>query len=417
LKGPIARSTLLTTLVFGLRLVLQASTLLLVARLLGPHGYGAFAGAAALAVFLGALAALGMPLMLMRAVAREPEQGRRVLRYALPTVACGGGVIMLAYLLGCAWLFPSAELSLSVLLAVGGAEIIVQPLLLLCAAEWHGRGAVAGAQLLQVSPLMLRLACAVAVMAWAPQSALLAYAIGYLAASVLVFGVAISLAMQPLPRWGEWHWPPRRELGEALGFAATELSRNGPTELDKALAASWLPANAAGLYAVASRMMAAVVLPVMAMVVSALPRLFRDNATTRSGSRRLILWMSGVALSYGTGVGILLWAAAPWLDELLGPEYRGVGAVVRTLCWVVPGLSLRLVFGSILMARGAAWTRVGFEVAGLLTLVLVGAALVPERGPVGLPIALICAEYAMALAGGVMVVRASLSRPFRDRMA
>ena len=50
MTGPIARGTLRTTFVPGLRLPVQAGTLLLVARMLGPQQFGAFAGVAALMV-------------------------------------------------------------------------------------------------------------------------------------------------------------------------------------------------------------------------------------------------------------------------------------------------------------------------------------------------------------------------------
>lgn len=47
LNGPIARATIRTSFVLGLRLLVQAGTLLLVARMLGPADYGAFAAIAA----------------------------------------------------------------------------------------------------------------------------------------------------------------------------------------------------------------------------------------------------------------------------------------------------------------------------------------------------------------------------------
>ena len=54
LSGPIAQSTLKTTAVLGVRLFVQAGTLLIVARMLGPEQFGVFVGVAALAVMLGA---------------------------------------------------------------------------------------------------------------------------------------------------------------------------------------------------------------------------------------------------------------------------------------------------------------------------------------------------------------------------
>ena len=43
MTGPIARGTIRTTFVLGLRLLVQAGTLLIVARMLGPDQFGAFA--------------------------------------------------------------------------------------------------------------------------------------------------------------------------------------------------------------------------------------------------------------------------------------------------------------------------------------------------------------------------------------
>ena len=64
-KGAIARSTIRTSFVLGLRLVVQAGTLLLVARMLGPEQYGAFAAIAALAVLMGTFATFGTHFVLL----------------------------------------------------------------------------------------------------------------------------------------------------------------------------------------------------------------------------------------------------------------------------------------------------------------------------------------------------------------
>jgi len=393
----------LTTLVFGLRFLLQAATLLLVARLLGPENYGVFAGAAALAIFLGALSAFGMPLIFMRIVARLPSQRDEVLAYAFPTILLLGSVTLCFYLMVSFSVFGFGGFGIGILLPIGLAEIVLQPLLVLCAADRHGLGRVASAQLLQVAPLALRLLSALLVMAAMPRAPVVAYAIGYLAASVLaLWGGTRGM---PFPYPCRWRLPRRYELREALGFAVADLSRNGPTELDKTLAARLLPAPAAGLYAAGTRIMAAVVLPVMALAVSALPRLFREGDDGNAASNRLVLWMSCIAFLYGIVLSGVLWYLAPWMDFFLGNAYQGVGEVVRTLCWVVPGLSLRLVFGNVLVARGQPWMRVGFESAGLLVLAVMAIWLANRNGAIGMPMALVCSEWAMAMMGGGLVIR------------
>src|SRR5690348_9623034 len=99
MRGPIAQGTLRTSLVFGLRLVVQAGTLLLVARALGPDSFGAFAGVAALAVMLGTLATFGTHLLLLGEVSREPSRRTEILRHAVPLTLLCGGILLAVYLL------------------------------------------------------------------------------------------------------------------------------------------------------------------------------------------------------------------------------------------------------------------------------------------------------------------------------
>ena len=90
LNGPIARATIRTSFVLGLRLIVQAGTLLLVARMLGPEQFGAFAGVAALAMLLGVLASFGTTWILLSELTNSLKQRSPVLAYALPTtLICG----------------------------------------------------------------------------------------------------------------------------------------------------------------------------------------------------------------------------------------------------------------------------------------------------------------------------------------
>ncbi len=93
-RGPITRGTILTSTVLGLRLVVQAGTLLIVARLLGPADFGAFAGITALAVVLGTLSTFGMQLVLMEEVSRDPAQRDQVLANALPVTLTLGTLLL-----------------------------------------------------------------------------------------------------------------------------------------------------------------------------------------------------------------------------------------------------------------------------------------------------------------------------------
>lgn len=83
-RGPIARATIQTSFVLGLRLLVQAGTLLLVARMLEPFEFGAFAGIVALAVLLGTFSTFGTHLVLLGEMSKDPYQREHILSYASP---------------------------------------------------------------------------------------------------------------------------------------------------------------------------------------------------------------------------------------------------------------------------------------------------------------------------------------------
>jgi hypothetical protein len=73
-------------------------------------------------------------------------------------------------------------------------------------------------------------------------------------------------------------------------------------------------------------------------------------------------------------------------------------------------MAIRQVVGNSLMAFGERWMRVGFEMGGLVILGLAGVVLTQRFGALGLPLAVISAEWTMAVIGSVLVVRVVMPR-------
>ncbi|MDD4888072.1 MAG: oligosaccharide flippase family protein [Thiomonas sp.] len=411
LAGPIARATLRTSSVLGLRLFAQAGTLLLVARMLGPHDFGAFAGVAAVAVMLGTLSTFGTHIVLLAEVSRDPQRRASVLPFALSTTLICGSLLFALYLLLATTLLGAAGIGMSVLVALGLAELILQPLLNLPGAEHQGHGRIATSQLLITLPLALRLLAAATVWLLHPVDPLRDYAFGYLGASALALVVATLSLRQPWPALRDWRLPRLAELRHAAGYAVLNLTATGPAELDKTLALKLLPLAAAGVYAAGARVIGALTLPVIAMMLAALPRLFREGQTDPARGTRLLRWVFAAALGYSLLLAAALWIAAPLFDLLFGPRYKGLGDIIRWLTLAVPGMALRITAGSALMALGKPWMRVWFELGGLLVLTAAALALAPRLAWSGLPLALACSEWSMALLGWLLV---SASRRSRD---
>lgn len=404
ISGPIAKATIRTSFVLGLRLLVQAGTLLLVARLLGPDQFGGFAGVAALAVLLGSLSTFGTHLVLLGEIARQRGGRDQVLQYAIPcTLSCGSSLLMV-FLLVCLGLLDTHAVPFSVLLLIGITETLLQPLLILVVSEHHALGRIARSQLLQLLPMPLRLMAVCLVFLMHSSQPLTAYATGYVTASVLALGYGVLTLPSRWPSLREWRRPGKEEWGGALGYAVINITKSGPGELDKTLALQLLPSGAAGLYAAAARVVGAITMPVTAMTLSALPRLFRDGSGSRGGL--LLGWMYAAAFTYSLILAGVMWLAAPIFESVFGSQYSGISDVVRLLCIAIPGVALRLVAGNALMALGKPWMRVGFEAAGLAILSTSSFLLVDSQGADGLPLAVACAEWGMAMVGTLQVMRA-----------
>lgn len=402
-KGPIARGTIRTSVVLGLRLAVQAGTLLLVARLLGPHEYGAFAGVAALAILLGTLSTFGTHLVLLGEVSKAPQRREQVLCYAVPSTLIFGGVLLGIYLFICLFALREAGVALRVLFAIGITEILLQPLFSLPATEHLALGRIARSQLLTILPLALRLVAAVAVFLLRPDDPLIVYGYGYFLASLLALVVVTATMPAPWPRLRLWRLPGKAELGAAAGYAALNITATTPAELDKTLATKLLPLAASGVYAAGARVIGATVLPVLAMMLSALPRLFREGQTQFERTAHLLRWIVGAAFAYGVTLAAGLWFVAPVFVWLFGAKYHGIEHVIHWLCLAVPGMALRIAVGNVLMAFGKPWMRVGYEVAGLIVLIIASVILTSFFHATGMPLALACSEWSMATVGITLV--------------
>lgn len=405
LSGPIARATLQTSVALGLRLVVQAATLLLVARLLGSADYGRFAGVAALAAILGTLATFGTHTLLLAEVARADVRDSEIFPFAVTTTLLSGALLFVVFMLLVSTVLGSVPVAPQVLVCIGAAELVLQPLLSLPSAVHQGGDRIVASQLLTTLPLFLRLASAVLVWLLQPADPLSWYAGGYLFAAALAVLAGIRSLGAKWPRIADWRLPSRAELARAAGYAVLNLTAMGPAELDKTLALKLLPTSAAGIYSAGARAFGALTLPVIAMMLAAMPRLFREGASADGRSARLLRWIFFSALSYSIVLMGLLWWAAPLIESLFGARFSGMTLTIRWLTFALPGIGLRIAAGSALMSLGAPWMRVLFESAGLSVL-LVAALALGRQSAAGMPIALGLSETTMAILGWWLVSHA-----------
>jgi len=400
-KGPITLGTFRTSLVLGLRLVVQAGTLFLLASVLGPDGFGLYAALGAMAVLLGTLSNFGTHLTLLRDVSLASPDVDAALRLALGTTAFCGSALLLIYVVLSQALLQIPNGAHWIALSLGIAEVVLQPFLVVAAMERHGRGQIARSQALLIQPLLLRLLVIMAIVAFAPENPLSWYALGHLCAVTLPLGYVVWSAA-PLT-WREpmqWRVARRSDWRGLAGYAVMNASANGVAELDKMLAARFLSFGAAGVYSAASRIVGSLVLPVMAMVLAAMPRLFRDGT---AAGKALHYWLFASAVAYGLLAAAVMVLAAPWIESLLGGAYAGISELIQLLAFAVPAVSVRAAATNILTTLERPWLRVCLELIGWLVIVALALAFVRSHGSLGLALSIICAEWLLAIGSVVLI--------------
>lgn len=394
MKGQIAKSTVSTSLVLFLRLSVQAGTLLLIARIFGPDAFGAFVGIAALATVIGVLSTFGGHILVLAEMSRAPEAPSRALPMAVATSLFLAPVLALVFVIVSHSLFPRA-VSLTALLLIALSEIVLRPFLSLISVQHQARGAIARSQWLTTLPLVLRLIAALVVYASPGNDPVAAFAAG-MCLSMAIATVSGSLGGNARLPFMDARRLSRRYLREAFGYGFMATATTAPSEVDKTLATQLLSPFTSGLYAISARALGALTLPVSALMVSAMPRLFRESAAGDEGFVHLHRKIFASVLLYGVAVAVAMWLAAPAIEWALGPRYAGASAALQWLALAAPGVTLRVAAGQTLMSLEQPWRRTWIELTGLASLIVAALLFVPGHSLPAMIMCVVVVELAMA---------------------
>ncbi|MDT8439910.1 MAG: oligosaccharide flippase family protein [Wenzhouxiangellaceae bacterium] len=405
--GPIARNSISTMLVYVVRLGVQVALLLLVARYLGPEQYGQFAGIAALAFALGTLSSFGMGFLVLGESAKSPDAGAAVLARAVPAT------ILAAALLGPLYLWLAVHVldsgaGLLIISLIGLSELLLVPILGLLAHRLHGLGMIARSQALALWPMVLRLTGLLLALTLLTDRSLQIYAWVHLVGSATALAVAWRLSRRHGQFLRTLHHPELAEIRRGTRHAVMNFTAITPGELDKAIALRLLGAADTGLYALASRGMAVVTLPVIAMLLAALPRMIRELQGGEKNSGRLLRLVIGIAGFYGLAAAAVLYLfAPPALEWALAAEYAGIGNVVQKIALIAPFISVRIATGTVLFALDRPLSRSAIEGGAVVAMLALALFLVPRLGLAGLVWAVLISEAMMAIVGSLILKKYS----------
>jgi len=335
------------TLGMGGRTLIQVSIFIIVTRTLGIADYGAYTAVLALATALGVLCGFGTQMLIVRDVAREPAYFSRAWGLTLSAIIISIPLFFPVYLLLAHFILP-ADISFSVVVLLGIAELFFAPISLAAITAYQGHERIGRSSRMVLVPVIPRLGAALLLVSLTddmlPELRLTAWAGLYTIAALLASLYAVCLvrqdlgaARQPSAR-GVW-----RGLCEGLPFAFGGVALRLYTDIDKTMLAGLATLTVTGAYSAGYRLADIASLPVIALLTAAMPRFFRSG----NGEVRQVL-LNGFRLlpipfAYASFVGLALYIGAEFIPYILGNNFMTSISTLRWLAWF-PLISLPRLF-------------------------------------------------------------------------
>lgn len=397
-------ATLTLSLGLGARGALQVVLFIGLARLMGPAELGTFTAVLAIMNILSFMVGLGSNLLLVRDLAAAQAPAADLLGRSLKLVFASALPLGVAGIALTVLVLP--DVRLGAIVAVAVAELVFTPLSDLAMRFHQGLGQFRAMAVVSAAPVLARVAALAAIAVAGGSLDALEWCLLYLLAGAVACAVIWSwlVRVHGGPRWG---------LGGARALAATgsylaasNVAIRTTADGDKALMARWAGAHDTGVYAAAHRLVDVVLIPVMAALEAAMPRLFRAGAAGGHGILRLGAQLLSLPLLYACGAAVALYFGAALVPWLLGADYRDGVAVLQWLAGLPPLMCLRYFLRSILLGAGHVPLIGGIDIGGAIVALAISAWLIPQLSWQGAAIAKFASEALMLVAVAAALARA-----------
>lgn len=395
-----ARNTLSMILGMGARTVGQGLVFVIVARILGAEGYGAYAAVLALAAALGGFAGLGVQVVMMREVARDSSCFGRAWGRVLAAIATSLPLLWILYALLC-WVALPRGIDLGVIALIGISELVFAPLILAAIQAYQGHDRIGRASRLVFAPVLPRLGGALILLLLyqvLPNPELLTvWSALYAMASFLAMVYALHLVGRELgraitPGWQEL----RNAMSEGLAFAFGGAALKLYADVDKTLIARLASLEAAGTYSAGYRITDLAMVPLYALLTSATSRFFKVGEGGVQAAIRYGWRLAPLPLLYSAGIGLGLYLSAGMLPVVLGEGYRDAVPALQWLAWL-PLIALpRLLLQSLLVGADRQRAVVLIIGGGAISNVVCNLLFIPDWGWRGAVFSTYVVEIGMA---------------------
>lgn len=360
------------------RTVLQAFTLLLVARELGADGYGLFAGLVALSLMFAPFGSGGFDFLMVREGALRPERFPDAWARSLVVTLVFGTVFVGVASLLAFRLFPEGT-AIRVVISIAVADIVLERLTFVAFRAFQASERMGTASLIHVLTAIMRLGAAFLLLTLF-SGRLEEWSALYLASSFVTAALATAWSFRELgmPRFVTGD--VKSEPTEASYFCLSAGTDRFYQEMDKSMLVWLAHPAAAGIYTVAFRLVDMIVSPVNAFIVASLTGSFASGqGGTRAFFDRFRSWLISAA-AYTTAMALLLYFLANWLVNIFGASYSDLDSVARVLAPLIVLIMIRNFLMHACLVTGRAKARVLVQVGGVTAKFGINLVLIPMFG-------------------------------------
>jgi len=365
INSNIFKTTIQTSLIFFFRLVAQAFTIFIIAKLLGANEFSIYAAITAIALLLGIAANFGFNNLVIFELGNSKISKKELLSYAIPTILILGFFLQIIFYL-LASSIGKNNITLIPLIVVGLTEILIIPLINLNSAIIYSESKIILSQVVGTLPVFFRLVVSITIYFSAEKITANELLHTHIFIGLPCLILLTIFTLKENLHTCRYKLISSNQLVNCLKYSMINFFSVALGEADKPLTSLTLSATESGVYAVSTRIIGAVTLPVNALIVSTLNHLFKNKKIMESTSY-LILITTLIYSIFSTGlVGLL----SNFITPFFGESYYGLNTSLTAISIAIPAICLRISAGSILLARNMINQRMLVEFVGLIMVII-----------------------------------------------
>lgn len=338
-KSKFSNNVVWTSFGLGIRLCVQTTYFIILARTLGVTEFGIFAGVLGLVTSLTPFSNWGSGLILIKKVSREPEKFPEYWGTTL-TMALFVGIVFILLSMVLGELLFSTLITIQVVLPIAIGDLLGLNLTGISAQAFHAFQKLRFTSLIWIILSVSRLIAALFFLYFLVDKTVFLWSVLYMFSGLLAGITSLLLVWRNLG-WGNLGLGGmKREWWNGFYFSVSNSAAGVYNDIDKTLLSRLASESIAGMYAAAYRILDAVFIPVRAIVWTSFPRFFQVGKNGISDSwayaKRLIPLTFMISLLAWFCIAVI----SPIIPNILGEDYSLTPQIV---IWLGPILLFRSV--------------------------------------------------------------------------